>query len=227
MISKHLSSNWCFWFASNIFWIFLEVDGAVKNFVLTFPSLALSSTPYVFVKVLCLLVKDWRAYVIKIVSFLHDSLSIAYDWNDALIIWEIVKKKFFKSSFCSQRYKINLDLVPLLHLVIYWNRHRSSVLKTIFSRIPSIMNKIKIKVNEIYIFNWEWSEPFETNFSIKFIIFNMTHLRTRFWYSWHSIFKLCTHQQTINGLIFWKNNMKDLNTRATKKYILRLLFSRF
>ena len=68
----------------NVSQFFLEYQWATKCFVFTVLPFSLSSSLFVFRKVVRPLVKYWRFQAVKIASYLDDSLGIAYIYQDAL-----------------------------------------------------------------------------------------------------------------------------------------------
>ena len=101
----------------------------------------------------------------------------------------------------------------------------NNILSIASSRITSILNKIEFLTNKIYISARELSELAGKIISTKFIIGNITHLKTRNIYkiiesrpSWDNKFNLSLHQEAIQEIIFWKNNIKIINKRFIKEY---------
>ena len=78
---------------------------------------------------------------------------------------------------------------------------------------------------KLYISAKELSELAGKIISTKFIIGNITYLKTRNIYkiiesrpSWDSKFNLPLHQEAVKEIIFWKNNVKIINKRFIKEH---------
>ena len=101
----------------------------------------------------------------------------------------------------------------------------NNILSITSPRIPSILNKIEFLTNKIYMSARELSELAGKIISTKFIIGNITHLKTCNIYkiiesraSWDNKFNLSLHQEAVKKMIFCKNNIKIINKRFVKEY---------
>ena len=202
-----------------------DIKGATKYFVFTVLPFGLSSAPFVFTKAVRPLVKHWRSHAVKIACFLDDGLGIAYTYQDALSYSNFVKTTLINSGFVPNVTKsIWIPCKRIIWLGIEIDTN-NNILSIASSRITSILNKIEFLKNKIYISARELSELAGKIISTKFIIGNITHLKTRNIYkiiesrpSWDNKFNLSLHQEAIKEIIFWKNNIKIINKRFIKEY---------
>ena len=157
--------------------------------------------------------------------FLDDGLGIAYTYQDALSCSNFVTITLINSGFVPNVTKsiwIPCQRITWLGIEIDVNNNTLSITS---SRITSILNKIEFLTNKIYIYARELSELAGKIISAKFIIGNITHLKTSKIYkiiksrsSWDSKFNWSLHQGTVREIIFWKNNIKIINKRFIKEY---------
>ena len=200
-----------------------DIKGATKYFVFTVLPFGLSSAPFVFTKVVRPLVKHWRSHAVKISCFLDDGLGIAYTYQDALSCSNFLKTTLINSGFVPNVTKsIWIPCKRIIWLGIEIDTN-NNILSIASSRITSILNKIEFLTNKIYISARELSELAGKIISTKFIIGNITHLKTRNMYkiiesrpSWDNKFNLSLHREAIKEIIFWKNNIKIINKRFIK-----------
>ena len=158
--------------------------------------------------------KHWHLYAVKIACFLEDGLGIAYTYQDALSCSNFVKATLINLAFVPNVKKsvwIPCQRVIWLGIAVNINNNTLSITS---SRITSILNKIEFLTNKIYISARELSELAGKIISTKFIIGNITHLKTCNIYkiiesgpSWDSKFNLSLHQRAVKEIIFWKNNI--------------------
>ena len=118
-------------------------------------------------------------HAVKIACFLDDGLGIPYTNQDPLSYSNYVKPIL-----------INSDFVPNLTKSVWtpsqgiiWLRIetdiKNNILSITSSQITSILNKIEFLTNKIYILARKLSELVGKIISTKFIMGNMTHLKTR------------------------------------------------
>ena len=169
--------------------------------------------------------KHWRFHAVKIACFLDDGLGIAYTYQDALSCCNFVKTTLINSGFVRNVKKS--IWIPCQHIVWLGIEidTNNNILSITSPRIPSILNKIEFLRNKIYISARELSELAGKIISSKFMIGNITHVKTRNIYkiiesraSWDNKFNLSLHQEAVKEIIFWKNNIKIINKRFIKEY---------
>ena len=202
-----------------------EFNGITKYFVFTVLPFGLTSAPFVFTKIVRPLVKYWRGHAVKIACFLDDGLGIGYQYNEALRCSKFVKSSLINSGFVPNDTKsiwIPCQNIIWLGIEIDIN---NNMLKITSHRITSILNKIERLTNKIYISARELSQLAGKIVSTKFIIGNIIHLKTRNIFktieersSWDSKFNLSVQPETIKEIVFWKNNIKNLNKKFIREY---------
>ena len=195
------------------------VNGVRKFFVFTVLPFGLSSAPYIFTKVVRVLVRYWRSHAVRITVYLDDGLGSARDFarcvaaslfvktslqlsgflpNDSKSIWQPTSCLVWLG-FCIDLsiYTISIPSERILSAV--------QVIDSIRSQYPSsTARKLAQFVGKII--------------SMGFVFGNITRIMTRYSHfdilrspTWDS--KISLSGSTLNELCFWKDNIPSLNSR--------------
>ena len=195
------------------------VNGVRKFFVFTVLPFGLSSAPYIFTKVVRVLVRYWRSHAVRITVYLDDGLVSARDFarcvaaslfvktslqlsgflpNDSKSIWQPTSCLVWLG-FCIDLsiYTISIPSERILSAV--------QVIDSIRSQYPSsTARKLAQFVGKII--------------SMGFVFGNITRIMTRYSHfdilrspTWDS--KISLSGSTLNELCFWKDNIPSLNSR--------------
>ena len=76
-----------------------EIDGKLRIFVFNVLVFGLSTAPFLFTKVITVLIKHWRSLAIRIFAFIDDILGGGRSFNDALAISNFIKSQLEESGF--------------------------------------------------------------------------------------------------------------------------------
>ena len=76
-----------------------EIDGKLRLFVFTVLVFGLSTAPFLFTKLIRVLIKHWRSLAIRIFAFIDDILGGGRSFNDAVAISNFVKNQLEESGF--------------------------------------------------------------------------------------------------------------------------------
>ena len=76
-----------------------EIDGKLRFFVFTVLVFGLSTAPFLFTKLIRVLIKHWRSLAIRIFAVIDDILGGGRSFNDAVAISNFVKSQLEESGF--------------------------------------------------------------------------------------------------------------------------------
>ena len=76
-----------------------EIDGKLRFFVFTVLLFGLSTAPFLFTKLIRVLIKHWRSPAIRIFAFIDDIFGGGRSFNDAVAISNFVKSQLEESGF--------------------------------------------------------------------------------------------------------------------------------
>ena len=76
-----------------------EIDGVTRYFAFTVLAFGLASAPFIFTKVVKVLIKHWRSKGILIFGFVDDIFGGSHSYRDTKRVSDIVKEDLFKSDF--------------------------------------------------------------------------------------------------------------------------------
>ena len=83
----------------------LEIDGVMRYFAFTVLVFGLVSAPFIFTKVVKVLIKHWRSLGIRIFGFVNDIFGGSCSYSDTKRISVIVKGDLMKSGFVANELK--------------------------------------------------------------------------------------------------------------------------
>ena len=208
-----------------------KIDNIVKFFVFTVLPFGLSTSPFVFTKLVRLLVELWRFNSIKIACFLDDGLGIDNTFEKVL-----EKSIFALNSLTRAGFIVNSEkLVWQPPKVLTWLGIEvdlnNDTLKISSERIDSILFTIEFIVSKIYVSARTLSKLTGKLISTKFIIGNIVQLKTRALFKvtekrlpWDKIFNIGNYNDTVDKVLYWKFNIRNLNNKVFREYRIPSLF---
>ena len=153
-----------------------------------------------------------RLHAVKVLCFLDNGLGIAYTYPDAFSCSNFVITTLINSGFVPNITKS--IWIPCQHII--WLGIEVDTNTNILSITSSRITRISA---------WELSELAGKIISAKFIIGNITHLKTQNIYkiiesrpSWDNKFNLSLHHKAVEDIIFWKNKIKTSHKRFIKEH---------
>ena len=149
-----------------------KINNIVKFFVFTVLPFGLSTAPFIFTKVVRLLVKYWRFNSIKIACFLDDGLGIDNTFEKALEKSTFVSNSLTRAGFIVNSEKSVWQPTKTLICLGIEVDLNSDALKIFSERIDSILFTIEFILSKIYISVRTLSELRGKLISTKFIIGN-------------------------------------------------------
>ena len=205
-------------------WIFK--DGRKKYFQYTVLPFGLTSAPFIFTKIVRVLIRYWRSFSIKIACFIDDGLAIEYSKEKATQNSSFVKNSLQLSGFVDNSEKSQWDpltRVEWLGTVIDFENKTYSITE---QRIDSLLDSINsILKSPSFVSARKLACVAGKIISTKFVFGNIVRLKTRFLYkaiesriSWDKKFSLVSFGEVVNEILFWKLNTKNLNKRPIIKY---------
>ena len=198
------------------FWV---INAIRKYFVFTVLPFGLSSAPYIFSKVVRVLIKYWRSYADRFTVYLDDGLGSAQVFDRCSAASVLVKSTLKFSGFLVNESKCIWQPTS----VLIWLGYHIDLSNHIIS-IPSERISNAKQVIDSIISRYPSSSPrVMAHFvgkiiSMGFILGNITRIMTRYssfdivsGSSWDS--KISMSVSSLRELQFWKNNMPTLNSK--------------
>ena len=195
------------------------LNGVRKFFVFTVLPFGLSSAPYIFTKVVRVLVRYWRSHAVRITVYLDDGLGSARDFarceaaslfvqtslqlsgflpNDSKSIWQPTSRLVWLG-YCIDLsiHAISIPSERILSVVQVIDSIRSQYFSSTARKLAQFVGKI---------------------ISMGFVFGNITRIMTRYSHfdilrspTWDD--KISLSRPTLNELCFWKENFPFLNSR--------------
>ena len=195
-------------------------DGIKRSFIFTVLPFGLTSAPYIFTKIIRVLIKYWRSFAIRISVFIDDGFSIDYDYATALKNSKFVKHTLSKAGFIINEEKstwepstslewlgIKLDFQTKTYSI------SSKRIQSIFSSLENIFSSPYVTARKLACFTGKI-------ISTKFVFGSIVRLKTRSLYrviesriSWDKPFNLAYYHLAIEELLFWKANITFVNSK--------------
>ena len=135
-----------------------DFNGTTKYFIFAVLPFGLSTVPFVFITVVCPLVKFWRFHSIKIACFSGDSLGIEYEFLEACNNSNFVRNTLRAAGFipssnkslwtpCQKITRLGIDIDIT-----------NDIIKITSDRISNVFNTIEFLTDKIFISAWELSK---------------------------------------------------------------------
>jgi len=201
-----------------------------KNVFYCFTVLAfgLTSAPYVFIKCLRPMVKYWRENGVDIVLYLDDGLGMGRNLGDAMYYSSFVKKTLLDAGFLINMEKsIFAPVQSLEWLGLLWNSLKFT-LSIPKRRIDNAINSINMIISNFPVFTARsLARATGKILSMSPIMGNITSLMTRYLYKeiegrirWDLNLQLEFPDLVHKELLFWSNNIANLNEKIIAGYSL-------
>ena len=161
------------------FSVFPGYSKVTKFFVFTVISFGLTSAPFIFTKVVKLLVKYWRFNSIKITCFLDDRIGIEYNYEEAKCKSEFVQQTLTKSGFTPNIQKSTWEPCKILTWLGIDINLSSGTLKITKCRIENILNTISLILWKIFSAK-TLAKLNGQLISAKYVLSDIVQLKTQF-----------------------------------------------
>ena len=210
------------------------VNGVRKFFVFTVLPFGLSSAPYIFTKVVRVLVRYWRSRAVRITVYLDDGLGSARDFARCEAASLFVKTSLQLSGFLPNDSK---SIWQPTSCLVWLGYCIDLAVHTI--SIPSVRILSVVQVNDSIRSQYPSSTArklaqfVDKVISMGFVFGNITLIMTR--YSHFDILRSPTWDEkislsgsTLKELCFWKENISSLNSRrllSTQFHYSRVCYS--
>lgn len=200
----------------------LNKNGEIRHFVYTVLPFGLSSAGFIFTKVLRELVKYWRTNGIKIIVYLDDGWSIADCYNKAMQNSDFVKLSLEKSGFVANAEKS--VWVPVQRIT--WLGHLYDLKSGLLSVTLERTRAFKMEISNLFecrdgsITARKLAKVVGMIASMHFVLGDLSRLMTRSLYvrisrcsRWDSAFTIFKDSAEFTELLFWSQNIDNLNKR--------------
>ena len=197
-----------------------EINQQTHYFVFTVLPFGLSTAPFVFTKVVQTLIKYWRLHAISIVCFLDDCLGIEFGYSKS------ETSKFVLNTLINAGFVINKEksvwepIKTLTWLGISVNLNKGCLYVS-NERISSLLETIENITNHPYASARTLANLAGKIISTKFVLGDITQLKTRFIYqciesrvSWDKKFNINNYNKMVEDILFWKFNIRKLNNKS-------------
>ena len=203
-----------------------EINGRNRYFVFTVLPFGLTSAPFIFTKVMRVLVKHWRENCVRIACFIDDGAGVGATFEKTKKHSYFVKNSLQLSGFIVNEEKsiwfptekmtwlgINVDLNNKIFTISDERLHSAVfALQFIINSLPYCTARILARFCGKII-------------SMKFVMGDIVQLKTRRLYfaiesrvSWDSRIKLSEYNNVILELFFWKKNLFKYNSKSIIAY---------
>ena len=205
-----------------------EFNGITKYFSFNVLPFDLSSAPYIFTKCLRPLIKHWRANGLFIVVFLDDGWGTASSFNECEKFANSVKCDLLSAGFVPNVDKsVWTPVQDIDWLGMTWNSDKGT-LKIIQRRIDDTVECINEILHSLPRVTARQLARFVGKvISLKPVVGYAVQLRTRFSsiviaerVHWDKVFMLDVDSEVGKELLFWKENVNELNCRFLFHYSL-------
>lgn len=197
-----------------------------KYYCFTVLPFGLTSAPFVFTKVLRPLVKFWRYNGVKIVLYLDDGCGTCQTLNGAKEHSNLVKTSLKNAGFVINSSKSNWDpCQSLLWLGLEWDLTLGRI-KITDNRISNFLVAVQSLLDKApYVNARDCATITGHVMSMSPVVGNLCRLKTRHLYkviesrsNWYSRINIGIHNDALEEIFYWKNNIVKLNSRFLFSY---------
>ena len=202
-------------------------NGEVRFFVFLVLPFGLTSAPFIFTKIIRVLIKYWRGQGVKICCFIDDGCGAGEDQVRALEHSELVQDTLVKAGFLTNDKSVWEPTQELTWIGYTVDLHKG-IFRVADKRVTSLMRSIhNITAGLPYTSARQLSRLTGKIISTKWVVGDITHLKTRHLYSmiesriaWDKRMSVNHYREVISELVFWKNNFTRLNVKHIRPYCI-------
>ena len=198
-------------------------DGNYRYFVFTVLPFGLSTAPYIFTKVLRLLVSFWHSRGIKITLYLDDGIGIESSYEEAKENSFFVRKTLSEAGLVFNSEKSQWSPVKALTWLGITVDLYKNLLFIPNERIISILSLAENLLRCPYTSARTLAKFAGKIMSTHYVVGNIVRLKTRFLYnmidgrsSWDAKLNLFNFPRARDEIIFWHINLQSLNKKILK-----------
>lgn len=196
-----------------------------RYFIFTVLPFGLSSAPMLFTKMLRPLVSYWHERGINICVFLDDGAGTEKYQAKTSRHSKFVKNTLDRAGWVSNLKKSIWDPTTLMIWLGVQVDFQENVFRITDKRIRYLLEDIDKAINTRFTSARKLSKLVGSIISTKFVLGDITGLKTRFLYntiesspSWDSIVDISDYHNSFEEILFWKNNLVRLNKRKFMEY---------
>ena len=203
-----------------------EIDGVTKYFVFVVLPFGLTSAPFIFTKIVRVLVKLWRGHGVRICVFIDDGLGAKKNKSVARMDANLVRYSLEYSGFVANVEKSHWEPSQELTWLGVTVNLASGSFSISNEREKSLMSTLEFVCKKLpFTSARKLSNLAGKIMSTKWVLGDITHLKTRHLYrviegryTWDKTISLNQHCQAITEIVYWKNNFQSLNTRKLNQH---------
>ena len=208
-----------------------EINQQTHYFVFNVLPFGLSTAPFVFTKVVRPLIKYWRLHAIRVVCFLDDSLGIEFGYSKSETSSKFVLNTLINAGFVINKEKSVWEPTKTLTWLGISVNLNKGCLYVSNERISNLLETVKYITNHLYGSARTLAKLAGKIISTKFVLGDITQLKTRFIYqciesrvSWDKKFNINNYNKMVEEILFWKFNIRKLNNKSLYGHEIPHLF---
>ena len=203
-----------------------EIDGVVKYFVFLVLPFGLTSAPFIFTKIVRVLVKLWRGEGVRICVFIDDGLGTKKSYTIAKMDAILVRESLARSGFIANVEKSHWDPSQELTWLGITVDLGAGTLKISQEREESIMSTLGFITHKLpFTSARKLANLTGKIMSTKLVLGDITQMKTRHLYrvidarkAWDKTLSLNQHGWAISEIAYWRNNFRCLNVRKLNQH---------
>ena len=203
-----------------------EINGVTRYFVFLVLPFGLTSAPFIFTKLVRVLVKMWRGQGVRICVFIDDGLGAKGNYPIAKMDANLVRHSLECSGFVANVEKSHWEPSQELTWLGFTVNLALGTIRTSEERVKSLVSALSYVSQKLpFTSARKLANLTGKIMSTKWVLGDITHLKTRHLYrvidsrrTWDKTISLNQHWQAIREIIYWKNNFKSLNVRRLNSH---------
>ena len=203
-----------------------EIDGVLRYFVFLVLPFGLTSAPFIFTKIVRVLVRLWRGEGVRICVFIDDGLGTKSKHPIAKMDAALVRDSLQCSGFVANIQKSHWEPCQELTWLGVTVNLASGTFKISKDREESLLATLSFISQKLpFTSARKLANLTGKVMSTKWVLGDITQMKTRHLYrviesrdTWDKTISLNQHYQAISEIVYWKNNFKSLNTRKLNQH---------
>ena len=202
------------------------IDGVERYFVFLVLPFGLTSAPFIFTKIVRVLVKLWRGKGVRICVFIDDGMGSKSKYSIAKMDALLVKDSLQCSGFIANVEKSHWEPSQELTWLGITVNLAAGTLKISKEREDSLLSTLAFISQRLpFTSARKLANLTGKLISTKWVLGDITQMKTRHLYrvidsriNWNKTISLNQHHQSISDIVYWRKNFKNLNVRKLNQH---------